>query len=194
MWYVHQGDFYFGSPQGFPSWGTTYINTHLVHLFHTFKNTSFPLLEIFVVWWCYLWYWRQLCCCSELVFFCCIWLRSLKVSLKTILSWQLKNRAPSLASMADTTTNFKIEHRVWKAPFKWWAFHPVVRSPWRNVRTFCSVHLVCSNMKILNGCSWPCLMPKIAPLHWGVSPSNLGPGMLFPGCIQSTLFAHSQLY
>ena len=49
--------------------------------------------------------------------FGCGWPRSSRVALKIILSWQLRNSAPSSASAADATTNLNIEHSIWKAPF-----------------------------------------------------------------------------
>ncbi len=54
--------------------------------------------------------------------FGCGWSRSLRVSLKIIPSWQLRNNAPSLASAADITTNRKIKHSVWKAPLSLMGF------------------------------------------------------------------------
>jgi len=44
--------------------------------------------------------------------FGCGWPRSSRVALKIILSWQLRNSAPSSASAADATTNLNIEHSV----------------------------------------------------------------------------------
>ncbi len=47
--------------------------------------------------------------------FGCGWPRSLRLSLKIILSWQFSNNAPISALAANATTNRKIKHSVWKA-------------------------------------------------------------------------------
>ncbi len=44
------------------------------------------------------------------------------VSQKIMPSWQLRKSAPSLASTADATTNCKIAHNVWNAPFSLMGF------------------------------------------------------------------------
>jgi hypothetical protein len=49
--------------------------------------------------------------------------------LKFIPSWQLRNNAPSLTLVANTTTNRKIEHSVWKAPLSLMGFPSIGKDP-----------------------------------------------------------------
>ena len=75
-----------------------------------------------------------------------------------------------------------------------WVSHRLVICPWKNARTLCCEHWVCLNMKHLNGCSWPCPMHEVVPLHLGVMPNNQVLGKPFPMFFQSPSFVHSQLY
>ena len=66
--------------------------------------------------------------------------------------------------------------------------------PMKNGRMLCFVRWVCLNMMCPNGCSSPCPMHKISPLHLGVLPSNRRLGMPFPRYVPCPLSAHLQLY
>jgi hypothetical protein len=61
--------------------------------------------------------------------FGCGWPRSSMVSLKIIPSWQYRNNAPCLALAADSTTNHKIEHSVWKTPLNLMDFPLIGKDP-----------------------------------------------------------------
>ncbi len=70
--------------------------------------------------------------------------RSSRVSRNIMPSWQLRNSTPSSASMVDATTNCKIEHNVWNAPFNLMSFlswdkEPMKKLPQVQLCTFGSV-------------------------------------------------------
>ncbi len=70
------------------------------------------------------------CCIVTVDWYFWLWMAEvLKVELKFIPSWQLRNNAPSLASMADATKNHEIEHSVWKAPLRLMDFPLIGKDP-----------------------------------------------------------------
>ncbi len=140
------------------------------------------------------------CCCLIVLFamptavallqwtgiFGCGWPRSLRVSLKIIPSWQVRNNAPSLTSAANASTNQKNEHSVWKAPINLMGFPSIGKDlmkkwPHAMLQAFGLLKYDASKR-----CSSSSLMLKIVPMHHGALPSNQAPGM--------PLFACSQLY
>ena len=126
----------------------------------------------------------------------CGWPRSSRVDLKIIPSWQLRKNAPNFASAADATTNRKIEHSVWKAPFllSVMGFPSTGQDPrkkWLHALLRDWVHLGTTHP---SGCSTPCRTLKTLLSRWGVLPSNQVLGMLFTRYVPFLLFVHLQWY
>ena len=125
--------------------------------------------------------------------FGCGWPRSLRVDLKIIPSWQLRNNAPNSASAADATTKRKIKHSVWKAPLSVISFPSIGKDPMKKwphalLRAFGSLRYDASEW-MLNTMS-----DARNRMQQGGLPSNGVLGMLFPVYVPFLSFAHLHWY
>jgi hypothetical protein len=125
--------------------GTNLKNIAPEQFCHLPKNISFPLLMSIDVYTIPLGV--ELSQCTGVFGWGCP--KSARVSLKMMPYCQFRRRAPSLASAADATRNFRIEHSVWNAPFSCIGL-PFFQG--KNVHTPGYRHWVLTNMMHPNGC------------------------------------------